>query len=108
MMRKPLVAGMATALTLGIAASPAAAKKQYTYTAVIDCGSGPVEVLSTDDLFAPLFDPATGRKYQPLAWSVVFDGQTIEAARKAKLPKHAVECSYDDGMAAGTVTVKKA
>ena len=38
MMRKTLVPGMATALTLGIAASPAVAKKQYPYTAVIACG----------------------------------------------------------------------
>lgn len=33
----------------------------YTYTAEIDCGWGTMTVLSTDDVYAPLFDPASGR-----------------------------------------------
>ena len=111
-MRKLLAAGMAAATLLTLGASSASAKPAkataYSYTATIDCGSGPVVVGSTDDLFAPLVDLRSGKKYKPIAWSVVVDGRTIEASLGTKTPKHAVDCSYDDGVATGTVTVKKA
>jgi hypothetical protein len=79
----------------------------YTYTATIDCGSGPVTVLSTDDMYAPLFDPVARRSYQPVAWDIVYDGHVIQDTRPGKMPKpkHLVKCSYDDGGAVGTVTV---
>jgi hypothetical protein len=103
---------------LSIAPALAAAKSHaaqqspapvYTYTARIDCGSGPVTVLSTDDMYAPLYDAATGRSYQPVAWNVVYNGRTIQDTMPGGLPKHARlrDCSYDDGGAVGTVTIVK-
>jgi hypothetical protein len=111
MMRKLLAAGMAASALFGIAAGTADAKPgkhAFTYIATIDCGSGPITVGSTDDLFAPLVDLASGRRYQPVAWDVVADGREIQMQERDKLPKHSVDCSYDDGVATGTVTVKKA
>jgi hypothetical protein len=63
---------------------------------------------STDDLFAPLVDVASGRKYKPVAWDVWVDGQEIVADNGHKPGPHATDCSYDDGVATGTVTVRKA
>ena len=90
-----------------VAAAKPKAAVEYTYTATIDCGAGPVTVLSTDDMYAPLFDPASGRSYQPVAWDIVYDGHPIQDTRPGKLPKakHLEDCSYDDGGAVGTVTV---
>jgi hypothetical protein len=110
-MRTQLAAGMAALSLLGLTATAASAKAAkntaYTYLATIDCGSGPRSVGSGDDLFAPLVDLATGRKYHPVAWDVVAGGNRIQVSRPGR-PKHAVDCSYDDGEAVGTVTVKKA
>jgi hypothetical protein len=108
-------AGLGTMLCLAALTAPAvagakphaAAAPVYTYTATIDCGSGPVTVLSTDDLYAPLFDPKAHRSFQPVAWDVVYDGQEIQDTRPGKMPpaRQLVDCSYDDGGAAGTVTI---
>jgi hypothetical protein len=109
--RKLLAAGMAALALLGLTAGTASAKSPkgaFTYTATIDCGSGPVVVGSTDDLFAPLVDVESGHKYKPIAWDVWVDGQEIVADNGHKRGKHATDCSYDDGVAVGTVTVKKA
>jgi hypothetical protein len=104
--------GITAALVAALALPGTASAKRhgsllFTYTATIDCGAGEVTVLSTDDLYAPLFDAASGRTYQPVAWDVVYDGQRIEDTRPGRLPKakHLVDCAYDDGGAAGTVTV---
>jgi hypothetical protein len=106
-MRNLLAATMAATTLLAVTATAASAKQPaYTYTATIDCGSGAVVVGSTDDLFAPLVDLSSGRKYKPLAWNVVVDGRTIQATKGDKPVKHGDDCSYDDGVARGTVTVK--
>ena len=110
MMRKQLAAGMAATALLGLTAAAASAKPAkppFPYTATIDCGSGPRTVGSTDDLFAPLVDLESGRKYRPVAWDVVANGNVIQESRPGR-PKHAVTCSYDDGVAVGTVTIRKA
>jgi len=110
-MRKLLMAGMAAiALFCSTAATAAAApvKPPFPYVATVDCGSGAITVGSTDDLFAPLVDVASGRKYWPVAWNVTVGDRTIQMSDGAKTPKHSVDCSYDDGVARGTVTVKKA
>ena len=110
-MRKLFAAGMTAAALLGLTAGTASAKPgkhDFTYVATIDCGSGPIQVGSTDAQWAPLVDLASGRKYQPVAWDVFVDGREIQASKGPKLPKHSVDCSYDDGVATGTVTVKKA
>jgi hypothetical protein len=83
-------------------------KPVYTYTATIDCGPGPVTVKSTDDMFAPLLDPATGRKYQPVAWDVRVGDRRIKERKPGRRKKPTVNCSYDDGKAVGTVTVERA
>jgi hypothetical protein len=112
MMRKLLAAGMAAMTVFTVTARAAEAKpantSAYTYTATIDCGAGPVIVGSTDDMFAPLVDLRSGKQYKPVAWDVVVGDRSIQASNGKKAPKHAVDCSYDDGVAVGVVTVKKA
>jgi hypothetical protein len=109
-MRKLLVAGMAAIACLAVLAGPAAAKKAtpppFTYTATIDCGHGPMVVGSYDDLWAPLEDLATGRRYEPVQWDVAVGEHAIHEVKPGKAPKRTVVCSYDDGVAKGTVTIK--
>jgi hypothetical protein len=109
-MPKLLPAALAAALALAVCAGPAAAKqREFAYYATIDCGSGPIEVGSGEDLFAPLVDLSSGKRYKPLAWDVaVGDDRIQEVKPGAKIKKHAVDCSYTDGVATGTVTVAKA
>ena len=109
-LRTLLAVAATTILALTLTAGPAAAKKPngpYTYYATIDCGAGPVEVGSWDDMWAPLVDLASGRKYQPVEWHVTVGGLAIDEVKRRER-KHAVDCSYSDGIATGTVTVKKA
>jgi hypothetical protein len=110
--RRLVTAAAVAVLALALVAGPAAAKKapkgQFTYYATIDCGSGPIEVGSTDDLWAPLVDVQSGKKYTPVAWHVTFAGGSLDENKKGEPKKHAVDCSYDDGVATGTVTVKRA
>jgi hypothetical protein len=113
-----LFAAIAVAVCFGSLAGTALAKPKpkhdkdtkpvYTYTATIDCGPGPVTVKSTDDMFAPLLDPDTGRKYQPVAWDVRVGKRKIKERKPGWRKKPTVDCSYDDGKAAGTVTVERA
>ena len=107
MTRKLLAAGMAamTLLTLG---ATAASAKPGKYTATIDCGSGPRTVRTTDKLFAPLLDLNSSKVYLPVAFDVVVDGRRIQATKPGNPPKHTTDCSYDDGTAVGTVTVRRA
>jgi hypothetical protein len=82
-------------------------KEHKTYTATIDCGAGAVVVASSDDLFAPLVDRATGRTYQPVKWHVTVGGKTIDATKPGWHGGPATTCRYDDGQAIGTVTVRR-
>ena len=104
-MRKLLAAGMAAMTLCGVSATAASAKPGR-YTATIDCGSGPRTVRTTDKLFAPLLDLQSSKVYLPVAFDVVVDGRSIHATKPGTAPKHTVECSYDDGEAVGTVTVR--
>jgi hypothetical protein len=89
-------------------AAPSKSKPQkYTYTATIDCGAGDIVVASTDDLFAPLLDRATGRTYQPVEWDVTVNGKTVRATKPGWHGGATTTCSYDDGQAVGTVTVRR-
>ena len=108
---RTLVAVPTVALAaLALAAGPAVAKKapQDSYPAVIDCGAGPVDIISGADLWSPLVDVDSGKKYKPVAWDVSVGSFNVSETKKGEPKKHAVECSYDDGEAKGTVTVKKA
>ena len=111
-MPKLLTASLAAILALALFAGPAVATKpakSYEYYATIDCGSGPIEVGSGEDLFSPLVDLSSGKRYKPIAWDVtVGDTRVQEVKPGAKPNKHSVECSYTDGVATGTVTVAKA
>ena len=73
----------------------------------LDCGSGVIEVGSGADLWSPFVDLATGRQYKPIAWNVSGEGFAVVETR-SEPKKDSVVCSYDDGVATGTVTVKKA
>ena len=106
-------------LTLALGAAPALAQggkdrrakhqPDYVFTATIDCGRGPVTVVSEEDLWAPLVDLERHRQYFPIAWDVEVEGHPVVQEEKDGVPrglkKHATDCSYTDGIATGTVTV---
>jgi hypothetical protein len=112
-MRLPIAAVAAFVLSLALAA-PASARPQplpnpadFSFIATIDCGRGPVQVGSTDDIYAPLVDLATGREYNPVAWDVSF-GDFHFVDRLPGVTKHnSVDCSYVDEWVSGTVTVQR-
>ena len=111
-MRKLLTAALAAILCLGVAAGTASAKPrhqkaEYTYTATIDCGRGPVTVGSYDDMWADLEDMDSRRRYKPLEWHVKFGDMAIDEVKPGERRRQPrVICTYDDGMATGTVVVK--
>ena len=101
----------AALVALSLLAVPASAKKprsadDFERTAVIDCGGGPLDVGTGDDLWAPLVDLETGKKYRPIAFKVSGEGFAVDVAN-GKPNKHSPVCSYDAGEAKGTVTHKK-
>ena len=105
MPRNRLLAGLVAALSLVVIVDPVAAR-QHTYTATIDCGSGPVVVTSSANLFAPLVDQHAGRRYYAVAWDVQAHGKVIRREKRFHHPA-TVRCSYDDGTAVETVTVER-
>ncbi len=121
-MSKFLATCLVATLALALGAAPALAhgnghgkdrrakhaKPDYVYTATIDCGRGPVTVVSEEDLFAPLVDQKRHRVYLPIAWDVKVGDMSIQEEKPGvspKLKRFATDCSYTDGMATGTVTV---
>ena len=113
-MSKLLTAVLVSTLALALSAAPASAHKRerpqpnYVYTATIDCGQGPVTVVSEEDLYAPLVDQKRHRVYYPIAWDVSAGGMTIKDEKPGVprlLKRLAKTCSYTDGVATGTVTV---
>ena len=109
--RRAVTLATTVVVALSLAAGPAAAKApkgSFDYYATIDCGSGPVEVGSGTDLWSTLVGLDSGKKYKPVAWHVSGDGFAVDEVKKGEPKKHAVDCSYTDGVATGTVTVKKA
>jgi hypothetical protein len=111
-MRLPIAALAALVLTLAVA-GPASAKQplpnpaDFSYIATIDCGYGPLQVGSTDDIYAPLVDLANGRTYEPVAWDVSFGDFHFVDSKDGVTKHNSVECSYVDEWVAGTVTVKR-
>ena len=110
--RRIATLGTTALVALSLLAAPASAKKKppsaesFDRVAVIDCGDGPIDVGTGDDIWAPLVDLGTGKKYTPIAFAVSGDGLSFDESN-GKLKKHSVLCSYDDGEATGTVTLKK-
>jgi hypothetical protein len=110
-MRLPITALLTVALSLALA-GPAAAKVKpdpadFSFLATIDCGTGPVQVGSTDDIYAPLVNLSSGKKYTPVAWDVSDGDFHFVDATKGATKKHAVDCDYADDFVTGTVTLKK-
>ena len=108
-MRPLLPAALIAAAVCPLAADSASAKpkpEKTTYVATIDCGKGPLEVVSGDHLFAPLVHRPSGRRFHPVAWDVVV-GDTRIVERKRRKPRRTRTCSYEDHAAVGSVTVKR-
>jgi hypothetical protein len=111
-MRLPLAALAALVLTLAVAA-PASAKQplpdpaSFSFIATIDCGHGPVQVGSTDDIYAPLVNLATGRSYEPVAWDVSFGDFHFVDSKEGVTKRNSIVCSYVDEWVSGTVTLKR-
>ena len=113
-MRLTRLALVTAVLTLALAGTASAKSSlpdpaDFSYLATIDCGSGPIAVGSTDDIYAPLVVLATGKQYDPVAWDVssgdfhfvdVKEGFTITR-------RNSMECSYVDEWVSGTVTLKR-
>jgi hypothetical protein len=113
-MRLPLIAVCTAVLALAFAGTASADQSSpdpadFSFIATIDCGSGPVQVGSTDDIYAPLVDLESGREYEPVAWDVSFgDFHFVETKEGATVTRrNSVECSYADEWVSGTVTVKR-
>src|SRR3954451_22552357 len=110
-MRLPLIAVCTAMLSLAFAGTASAHQPldpaDFSFVATIDCGSGPVEVGSTDDIYAPLIDLETGRKYDPVAWDVSFGDFHFVDTQEGVTRRNSVECSYVDEWVSGTVTVKR-
>jgi hypothetical protein len=114
-----LATALVAMLALALGATPALAhgkdrhgkrsEPNYVYTATIDCGRGPVTVVSEEDLWAPLVDLKRHRQYFPIAWDVEVEGHPVVQEEKPGVPRGlkrlAMRCSYTDGVATGTVTV---
>ena len=95
---------------LSLAAGPAVAKhkgQEFSYYATIDCGRGPIQVGSGEDLWSPLVDLKTGRAANPVAWDVTFPGGSLAETKEGASAKRTVVCSYTDGVATGTVTLDR-
>ena len=108
-MRLPIAVIVAAALSLALA-GPAAAHGRpdpadFSFLATIDCGKRPIEVGSTDDLYAPLVDLRNGREYQPVAWKVMVGDFLFEDVMPGASLERTILCSYDDGVAEGTVRI---
>jgi hypothetical protein len=111
MTRNRLIAALVAVVALGVAvaAAPAGAASQKAkpkvYTAQLNCGHGTVTVVSGQDLFAPLVQRRTGKRFYPVAWDVKAHGHKVKE-RKKGFHGRSVKCHYDDGIAVGTVRVK--
>ena len=112
-MRLPLIAVCTALLSLAFAGSASAHNQSpldpadFSFVATIDCGSGPVQVGSTDDIYAPLIDLKTSRKYDPVAWDVSFGDFHFVDTQEGVTRRNSMECSYVDEWVSGTVTVKR-
>jgi hypothetical protein len=107
--RRIATLGTAAVMAFTLFTVPASAttppKHEYARYAVIDCGSGPITVGSTNALWTTLTDVETGQKYKPVAFDVAGEGFAVSVSKNQT--KGSKVCSYDDGEATGTVTVRK-
>ncbi len=110
-MRKLITATLATLFCLTLATAPASAKPEVSYTpwySTIDCGRGPVDVVSAmEDEWSDLEALDSRAKYVPVEWHLDLGGRMYDAYRPGKAPKHTVTCAYRDDFASGTVVLKR-
>ena len=111
-MRLPLIAVVTAVLSLALAGTASAKQSppdpaDFSFLATIDCGSGPVQIGSTEEIYAPLVDLKTGRKYDPVAWDVSGGDFHFVDSLEGVTKRNSVECSYVDEWVSGTVTVKR-
>jgi hypothetical protein len=89
MLRARLVAGLAATLSLVVLSAPAYADDADTYTATINCGAGPVVVVSGEDMYAPLVSQKSGRRYHPDAFPRALAAPTLrDTNRRLASPGH--------------------
>jgi hypothetical protein len=113
-MRLALIAVCTALLSLALAGSASAGQSpvdpaDFSFLATIDCGSGPIEVGSTDDIYAPLVVLSSGKRYDPVAWDVSFGDFHFVDVKEGFTPtrRNSMECSYVDEWVSGTVTLKR-
>jgi hypothetical protein len=110
-MLKLPAAGMATLVSLTLLAAPAVAKKPdpstFSYVATIDCGKGPFQIGSGDDVWSPFVDLHNGKTYQPVEWHVKAGDSRFDLVNPDPEKGKRSVCTYDDGVATGTVTLVK-
>ena len=107
-MRILFPAALAAVIAFTTLVAPASAKKVADeWPATLDCYGKPIAVTSGSNMFSPLVEVRTGKRYKPVAWHVVTsDGRVIDESRGGTLPKRAIACGYADAQASGTVIVK--
>ena len=108
------IALVTAVLTLALAGTASAKQSRpdpadFSFLATIDCGSGPIAVGSTDDIYAPLVDLRNGKTYDPVAWDVSFGDFHFVDVKEGFTPtrRNSMECSYVDEWVSGTVTLKR-
>jgi hypothetical protein len=107
-MRILFPAALAAVIAFTTLVAPASAKKVADeWPASLDCYGKAVAVSSGSNMFAPLVEVRSGKRYKPVAWHVLTDdGRVIDESRRSALPKDAIACGYADDKAHGTVIVK--
>ena len=113
-LRLTRIALVTAVLTLALAGTASAKQSppdpaDFSFLATIDCGSGPIAVGSTDDIYAPLVDLRNGKTYDPVAWDVSFGDFHFVDVKEGFTPtrRNSMECSYVDEWVSGTVTLKR-
>jgi len=112
-MLKQFTAGMATLCCMAlVAAAPASARakvdaSQFSYVATIDCGKGSMVIGSGDDVWSPFVEIPGGKRLQPVEWHVAAGDTRFDLVSSDPPKGKRTVCSYDDGVATGTVTLVK-
>ena len=86
-----------------------ARRGRSTTTPRSTAAAGAMKVGSGADLWSSASSTSTpARSFKPVASYVSGEGFAVDENKKGEPKKNAVDCSYSDGVATGTVTVKKA
>ena len=108
-MRILFPAAVAAVIAFTTLVAPASAKKAADeWPASLDCYGKAVAVTSGSNMFAPLVEVRSGKRYKPVAWDVVVveDGRRVQQSKKRAEATPTVTCAYDDGTAVGSVKIR--